>query len=122
MSSSSIDIGSIPASATRAAIEIVRGAEGSDRRRHLGVLAERLHQGPIGGDRRSPIAPWIIGSDGEAMERSKVLLADGILAQGIRPPTVPEGTARIRFGLTAGHSVEQVERVLAHVPRETRST
>jgi len=39
------------------------------------------------------------------------LLGDGLFVQGIRPPTVAAGTARLRVGLSATHSVPQVDRL-----------
>ncbi|HND64941.1 MAG TPA: 8-amino-7-oxononanoate synthase, partial [Elusimicrobiota bacterium] len=41
----------------------------------------------------------------------------GFLAPAVRPPTVPEGTARVRFSLTAGHTEEQIDGALAVVRR-----
>ena len=53
---------------------------------------------------RVPIVPVVIGADGETMALADRLFALGILAVGIRPPTVPEGTARIRLTVSAAHS------------------
>jgi 8-amino-7-oxononanoate synthase len=41
------------------------------------------------------------------------LLAQGILTGAIRPPSVPKATDRLRITLTAGHSEEQLDRLLA---------
>jgi glycine C-acetyltransferase/8-amino-7-oxononanoate synthase len=46
------------------------------------------------------------------MKLSEYLLARGIFAQGIRPPTVPPGTSRLRITMMATHSGEHVERAL----------
>jgi 8-amino-7-oxononanoate synthase len=40
------------------------------------------------------------------------LLESGVFVQGIRPPTVPEGTARLRIALSAAHSEDDVGRLL----------
>jgi 8-amino-7-oxononanoate synthase len=60
----------------------------------------------------SPIFPVHVGDDRRVMELSDALLARGIFAQGIRPPTVPPGTARLRFSLMATHTSEQIDRAL----------
>ena len=46
------------------------------------------------------------------MKFSEQLLANGVFAQGIRPPTVPPGTSRVRITLMATHTAGQIERVL----------
>ena len=46
------------------------------------------------------------------MEFSERLLANGVFAQGIRPPTVPPGTSRLRITLMATHTAAQIERAL----------
>jgi 8-amino-7-oxononanoate synthase len=48
---------------------------------------------------RGPILPLLIGDDGEALARQQALEAAGLLSVAIRPPTVPEGTARLRLVL-----------------------
>lgn len=43
------------------------------------------------------IVPWVLGDDARALAAAEVLERAGIAALAVRPPTVPEGTARIRF-------------------------
>jgi 8-amino-7-oxononanoate synthase len=57
----------------------------------------------------SPIFPWVVGDAPTAMAWSEQLLAAGYFVQGIRPPTVPEGTARLRITLSAHHTPEQIQ-------------
>lgn len=101
---------SVPA-ASRAAVELVRGTEGEQRRRTLAGHARRLRAlvRHAGGAPTSPIAPIMVGGDREVMLCMERLLAGGLFVQGIRPPTVPEGTARLRVGLSAAHSMEHIE-------------
>jgi 7-keto-8-aminopelargonate synthetase-like enzyme len=47
------------------------------------------------------------------MEVSQTLLERGFFVQGIRPPTVPPGTGRLRFALMATHTAEHIDGVLA---------
>ena len=112
---------SIPA-ATRAAIEIVRGIEGDDRRRLLSRHARMVRElvPRAGGAPDSAIAPILVGDDAEVMRISAELLAAGVFVQGIRPPTVPTGTARLRVSLNAGHAVEQLERASHLLNNATR--
>jgi 8-amino-7-oxononanoate synthase len=88
------------------------------RRQHVLTLASRFRFGLIAlglnfADSESQIVPLIVGSDALAIDVQAYLQAHGVLAVAIRPPTVPEGSARIRFSWTAHHSAEDVERVLA---------
>ncbi len=57
----------------------------------------------------SPILPLIIGDAGECMRRSERLLEKNVFAQGIRPPTVPPGTSRLRITLMATHTREHID-------------
>lgn len=61
----------------------------------------------------SAIQPLVIGANEEAMAASQALARDGLLVPAIRPPTVPQGTARLRISLSAGHEVRDVERLAA---------
>ncbi|MGD7665404.1 8-amino-7-oxononanoate synthase [Brevibacillus laterosporus] len=56
----------------------------------------------------SPIVPLLLGDNQTAIQFSKRLEQEGILAVAIRPPTVPENSARIRFSLMATHSDEDL--------------
>jgi 8-amino-7-oxononanoate synthase len=66
---------------------------------------------------QSPIVPIVIGDEVAAMDAQKTLEHEGFLVTAIRPPTVPAGTARLRVAFTAGHPMEEIER-LASVIRE----
>ncbi|CAN5138602.1 8-amino-7-oxononanoate synthase [soil metagenome] len=59
----------------------------------------------------SAIVPVILREAGPALAASKALEAQGFLVTAIRPPTVPEGTARLRLAFTAGHPDAEVERL-----------
>jgi 8-amino-7-oxononanoate synthase len=61
----------------------------------------------------SQIIPVIIGDDSRTMELSARLEKQGILAMGIRPPSVAPGKARIRLTLSAAHTWEHVERLVS---------
>jgi len=54
-----------------------------------------------------------IGNAARAMAISEQLREKGFLISAIRPPTVPEGTSRLRITLTAGHSHQHIEALLA---------
>jgi 8-amino-7-oxononanoate synthase len=66
---------------------------------------------------QSAIVPLVLGDELAALEASEILEKEGFLVTAIRPPTVPPGTARLRFAFTAGHAVEDSER-LAKIVRE----
>ena len=55
------------------------------------------------GDSETQIVPVRVGDAGAAMELCERSLAAGVFAQGIRPPTVPEGSSRLRFTVMATH-------------------
>ncbi len=61
----------------------------------------------------SAIQPVIVGDDERALELSEFLFSEGFLVSAIRPPTVPEGTARLRITFSAAHSEEQVKALVA---------
>jgi 8-amino-7-oxononanoate synthase len=56
----------------------------------------------------SPIVPVIVGDNATTLRFSGALEAAGIASVAIRPPTVPDGTARIRFSLSAAHTDKEL--------------
>jgi len=61
----------------------------------------------------SPIIPIFIGDSGKTMQMAERLFARGVFAPGIRPPTVPPGTSRIRVTVMATHTREHLDRALS---------
>lgn len=64
-------------------------------------------------DSDSAIQPLMIGGNERALQVSRDLQAQGLLISAIRPPTVPEGGARLRITLTAAHEKAHVDALLA---------
>jgi len=60
---------------------------------------------------QSPIVPVIVGSAEAALASARLLEAEGFLVIPIRPPTVPEGTARLRLSFSALHPQPEIERL-----------
>lgn len=67
----------------------------------------------------TPIQPLLVGGNGEALALSARLAAQGLLVPAIRPPTVPQGTARLRISLSADHSAADVARLTAALLQAT---
>lgn len=67
-------------------------------------------------DGQTPILPVVVGDADRTMTLSTTLLERGFFVRGIRPPTVPEGTSRLRLVPTAAHSEEQVAALLRAFP------
>lgn len=61
----------------------------------------------------TPIQPLMIGGNAEALRLADGLREQGILLPAIRPPTVPQGEARLRISLSAAHSLDDVDRLAA---------
>jgi 8-amino-7-oxononanoate synthase len=103
------------ARAAVAALQLVREAD--DARTSLLRNAELLRSGlrtlgfeiPEG---NSQILPVFIGNNERTMQLSAKLLDRGVFVQGIRPPTVPAGTARLRLTPMATHRPEHIERAI----------
>jgi 8-amino-7-oxononanoate synthase len=73
----------------------------------------------VGGS-ETQIVPVPVGDAGTAMELCERILEHGVFAQGIRPPTVPEGSSRLRFTVMATHRREELERAAKLVGSATR--
>jgi 8-amino-7-oxononanoate synthase len=91
------------------------------RRERVLALATLAHgelspQAPFAG---SQIVPVIIGADDEALSVAQRVQEAGFDVRAIRPPTVPEGTARLRVSINAGHSEDQI-RALGSAMRAAR--
>jgi len=104
------------ARAAIAALELVRDAE--DARRALLDHAATLRAGlrDLGfdvPDGESQILPVLIGENDRTMRLSAELLDRGVFVQGIRPPTVAQGTARLRLTPMATHRPEQIARAIS---------
>jgi len=99
--------------ASIAALEIAASAEGDELRRRLetnrklftGIL-EKAGVNTLGST--TQIIPIMIGDAVETMNFSKALLEEGIFVQGIRPPTVPAGSCRLRCTVMAVHTAEDL--------------
>jgi len=103
------------AEATRASLRIA--AEEQWRREQLQALVQRFRAGAqaIGLQlmaSATPIQPILLGDAQTALRWSERLLERGILVTAIRPPTVPQGSARLRVTFSAQHSEAQVDRLL----------
>tara|TARA_R110001583_G_scaffold15292_14_gene63061 strand:- start:3219 stop:4499 length:1281 start_codon:yes stop_codon:yes gene_type:complete len=73
----------------------------------------------------SPIQPLMIGDEAAAMAISAELQRRGLWVTAIRPPTVPDGSSRLRITLTAAHATEQIDALLSAldelIPESLRS-
>jgi 8-amino-7-oxononanoate synthase len=88
------------------------------RRERLRELTLRLKRGLQGGPwsllpSDTPIQPLLVGGNAESLALSARLAARGLLVPAIRPPTVPQGSARLRISLSADHAVDDVDRLVA---------
>ncbi|MES9986439.1 MAG: 8-amino-7-oxononanoate synthase [Candidatus Thiodiazotropha endolucinida] len=64
-------------------------------------------------DSMTPIQPILTGSSRQAVTWSRLLEKQGVLVSAIRPPTVPDGSARLRITLSANHTDRQLDRLLS---------
>ncbi|WP_018937325.1 MULTISPECIES: 8-amino-7-oxononanoate synthase [unclassified Thioalkalivibrio] len=113
------------AAATLASVHIAASAH--DRRAHLQNLLRRLgdgldrlglpHPPPL-----TPIQPVTLGTATRASAVAERLFEAGFLVPAIRPPTVPEGEARLRITLSAAHTQTQVDALLQALERALDQT
>jgi 8-amino-7-oxononanoate synthase len=69
----------------------------------------------------SQIMPVVVGDNGRAMALSAALQARGFDVRGVRPPTVPEGTARLRLSLTLNVDEAAISAMIEALAEELRS-
>ena len=103
------------AHATLASLRVLE--EETWRREHLHSLITRFRRGAeqLGVEllpSSTPIQPLLVGDTERALSLSAALRQRGIYISAIRPPTVPNGTARLRITLSAAHNDVHVDRLL----------
>jgi len=86
-------------------------------REHVAVLSARFRREVQGlgfdtGGSSTQIVPVVAGTADAALRLSQALRAAGFWATAIRPPTVPQGTSRVRCVFTAAHAPEDVDRLV----------
>jgi 8-amino-7-oxononanoate synthase len=99
-----------------AALALARAAESE--RAHLRHIASALRKGLAAaglnsGTSASHIVPVIVGSNESALRLAGQLQHSGFAVKAIRPPTVPPGTARLRFSLTSKITFDDIYRLVA---------
>jgi 8-amino-7-oxononanoate synthase len=104
------------AHAVSASVKIIGGNEGDQRRAHLASLIEttramlqRTRWMPV--DSHTAVQPLVIGGNDETLEIAAALDKHGLWVPAIRPPTVPQGTSRLRISLSAAHSEDDLARL-----------
>ncbi len=107
----------------RAALAMARAMEAE--RAHLRSIAGTLRDGLRAegfdvGPSASQIVPLVAGTSEAALGWAESLREDGFFVRAIRPPTVPDGSARLRLSLTANLSREDVDRLLRACLRARR--
>ncbi len=105
--------------ASGAALKIIGNTDGEQRRSKLVRLVKHFVSGlhELYPERHydnhsSHIIPLIFGEDKKTMSATTMLLEHGYYVQGIRPPTVPEHTSRLRFSLNAEHTEQDINNLL----------
>jgi glycine C-acetyltransferase len=112
--------------AAGAALDLASGEEGERRRRRLANLCGMFRAGLEGmgfetperaGGAEVPIFPIVVGGAEDALALANHMLAAGVFVLAIRPPTVPEGTCRLRATLIATHTEAQIGHALNALDR-----
>ena len=105
-------------------LDLIHGDLGRDRRAQLKLLKNHLEHGLLGLKNKypkfevlivessSPIQAVVVGEAERATRLSSRLEELGFRVPGIRPPTVPKGTSRIRLTLSANHTINDVDLLL----------
>lgn len=105
----------LPAIASTMSLAIKKIKEGDELRLKIKRLVEfylsNISSIETGSKSFSHIQPFIIGGAEEAISCSKKLYEKKFLVHAIRPPTVPEKTARLRISITASHTMEDIRKL-----------
>jgi 8-amino-7-oxononanoate synthase len=105
-----------------ASLHLIAGEEGQARRAHLNQLIAiwrqemQLQQWQMSPS-ITPIQPLVLGSNAAALLASKRLDEAGYWIPAIRPPTVPEGSARLRITFSANHSTHAVRELISELQK-----
>lgn len=118
------------AEAVRAGLHCVLSEEGDRRRRHLRALIAQFRAGLAPGadpgvdaagwrlmESSTAIQPLVIGDNDAALTLMAGLKEQGLWVPAIRPPTVPQGSARLRIALSAAHSAADVDALIQALRR-----
>jgi 8-amino-7-oxononanoate synthase len=106
----------LPPSVVAAAVASLKIIQTNKKLTNLPILNARRFARRLGlPDADSPIIPIVTKTSNKALESSQKLMDEGFLVTAIRPPTVPEGTARLRFTFSAQHRKEEIDRLAATV-------
>ena len=108
------------AAAMRASLKLLRNE--SWRRAKLASLVARFRRGAVRAglpiqESYTPIQPLVLGDNERALAASRGMEALGFLVGAIRPPTVPDGQARLRITLSSMHSEQDVDSLVAALAR-----
>ncbi|WP_425334855.1 8-amino-7-oxononanoate synthase [Myxococcus stipitatus] len=85
--------------------------------RNIRRFSEGLRAMGLRAEPRSAVFPVVLGEPERALDAARRLREAGVLVKAIRPPTVPEGTSRLRFCLSAAHTVGHVDLALESLRR-----
>lgn len=112
------------AAAMRASLKLIRTE--AWRRAKLASLVARFRRGAAAlglplQESFTPIQPVVLGDNARALAASRSLEAQGYLVSAIRPPTVPEGQARLRVTLSVDHGEAEVDGLLAALAEAVKS-
>ena len=103
-------------------LDLIEGEEGQNRRTHLHHLIDVWKNEMVFTQweksfSSTPIQPVILGSNANALLAAKLLDEAGYWIPAIRPPTVPNGSARLRITFSANHSVDDLRQLIYQLKR-----
>jgi len=110
--------------ATRKSLQLIQTAD--QERAHLSSMIHYFREKVVSlgyqlMDSSTPIQPILIGSSESAVALSDFLAKEGVLVTAIRPPTVPDKTARLRVTFSAAHTKDNVDQLLVALAKAKHS-